>query len=232
MSVPAESLGAVRQHEEEARLVALVAPESMAADQYRVLLRRLDRAALARPMRTIAITSCARGEGRSTTAANLALTAAREGRDVVLVEADLKRPSVGRLFDLAPRAGLAEVSEGKAELAQAISRVGNLAVVCAGDARDADAVVRSPRLGATLETLRGSFPLVVLDAPPALALSDAGRLAACADGIVLVVRAGETPREVVRMAVEALPDRLVGIVLNGVEEPGYARYLREPAIGA
>jgi len=231
MSLPAENLGSIVHGRDETRLVALAAPESVAAEQYRVLLGRIDRAALARPLRTIVITSCARGEGRTVTATNLALTAARDGREVVLVECDLRRPSVAGLLDLAPRPGLAEVVEGRAELPQALTRVDGLTVLCAGEAGDIPAVVRSPRLPTPLDTLRASFSLVILDAPPALTLSDAGRLASTADGIVLVVRAGETPRDVVRMAVDALPDRLLGIVLNGVAEPGYARYLRNEAIG-
>jgi capsular exopolysaccharide synthesis family protein len=229
MSVPAPSLEVVAHHQEEGRLVALVSPESMAAEQYRVLLNRLDRICAERLLRTIAISSCGRGEGRSLTAANLCLTAAIENREVALVECDLRKPSLARLFDLAPRAGLAEVVEGKAELSQALSRVGKAAVLCAGEARDPVAVMRSPRLAATLDALRASHERVVLDAPPALALSDAGRLSTAADGVVLVVRAGETPRDVVRMAVEALSHRLVGIVLNCVEEPSYARYLRSEA---
>lgn len=229
MSVPAQSLEAVGHHQDEGRLVAMVAPDSMAAEQYRVLLNRLDRICSERVLRTIAITSAARGEGRSLTAANLCLTAAQENREVALVECDLRRPSLARLFDLAPRAGLAEIAEGKAELSQALSRFGNVAVLCAGETRDPAAVMRSPRVAATLETLRTSYPLVVLDAPPALALSDAGRLAAGVDGVVLVVRAGATPRDVVKMAVETLSHRLVGIVLNCIEEPSYARYLRNEA---
>ena len=220
----------VSPHHEDARLVVLAKPESMAAEQYRVLLARLDRIHGTRPMRAVAITSCARGEGRSVTAVNLALTAAREGREVALVECDLRKPSLARLLDLTPRGGLAEVIEGKVELAQALSRVDGVMVLCAGEARDPAAVMRNPRLAMTLDTLRASFPLVVLDAPPALALADTGRLATLADGIVLVVRAGETPRDVVRLAVETLGDRLLGIVLNGVEEPGYARYLRQEAL--
>ncbi len=229
MSVPAHSLEAMNHHQEEGRLVAMVAPESMEAEQYRVLLNRLDRICAERLLRTIAISSCARGEGRSLTAANLCLTAARENREVALVECDFRRPSLARLFDLAPRAGLGEVAEGKAELSQALSRVGNVAVLCAGESRDPAAVLRSPRLAAALDTLRSSFSLVVLDAPPALALSDAGRLATAADGVVLVIRAGATPRDVVKMAVETLSHRLVGIVLNCIEEPSYARYLRGEA---
>lgn len=230
MSVPAENLGTVLQPRDDARLVVLAEPESPAAEQYRLLLSRIDRAATARPLRTVAITSCARGEGRTVTAANLALSAARDGRDVALVECDLRRPSAAALFDLAPGPGLAEVVEGRADLSQALARVGGLAILPAGDASDVAAVLRSPRLAATMDTLRASFSTVVLDLPPALALSDAGRLATTADGIVLVVRAGETPRDVVRMAVDALPERLLGIVLNGVEESGYGRYLRDEAI--
>ena len=220
----------VSPHHEDARLVALAKPQSMAAEQYRVLLARLDRIHGTRAMRAVAITSCARGEGRSVTAVNLALTAAREGREVALVECDLRKPSLARLLDLTPRGGLAEVVEGKVELPQALSRVDGMMVLCAGEARDPAAVMRNSRLAMTLDTLRASFSLVVLDAPPALALADTGRLTSLADGIVLVVRAGETPRDVVRLAVETLGDRLLGIVLNGVEEPGYARYLRQEAL--
>ena len=174
MSVPAESLGTPILDADESRFVALADPESLAAEQFRQLLARLDRAAAARPLRTVAISSCGRREGRSTTAANLALTAVREGRDAVLVECDLRRPSLASLLGLAPRPGLAEVVEGKADLPQALARARGIAALCAG----------------------------------------------------------ETPREVVRMAVDALGDRVVGIVLNGVEENGYARYLRNDAIPA
>ncbi len=227
MSVSAENrLPPPAPQREDGRLVAMLDPESMAAEQYRVLLARLDRMKAARPMRVVAVTSCARGEGRSMTAANLALTAAREGREVALVECDLRRPSLAALFDLERHDGLAEVVEGNVELPHALVRVDGVMVLCAGEARDPAALLRNPRLAMTLDTLRASFPLVVLDAPPALALSDAARLSGTVDGMLLVVKAGETPRDVVRLAVEALGDRLLGIVLNGVEEPGYARYLR------
>lgn len=233
MNVAAETLPVTVPSHDEQLLVARSAPESLAAEQYRVLLRRIDRASAARPLRTVAVSSCGRGEGRSVVAANLALTAARDGREVLLVEGDLLRPSLERLLDLPPGPGLAELAEGKIDLGQAITRVHGLAVLRAGDVRDPAAVARSPRLAAALDTLRSSFALSVLDAPPALALGDAGRLASWADGVVLVVRAAATPREAVRLAVEELSDRLLGLVLNGVDEPGYARYLRGgDAVGA
>lgn len=216
--MPAETLQAtVPAGAREARLVAIAEPESPAAQQFRVLHQRLMRIAALRPLRTIAVTSAGRREGRTTTAANLALTAAQAGRATILVEADLRHPSLAARLDIAPRPGLAEVIEGTAELGQAVVRVGPLAVLCAGEARDAAALLRSPRAATVVEQLRIGYELVVLDAPPALAFSDGDPLAAAADGALLVVRAGTTPRQVVRLAVESLGDRAVGIVLNDVE---------------
>jgi capsular exopolysaccharide synthesis family protein len=214
--MPAETLKATHPGAATDGLVVLGAPGSAAAEQYRVLHQRLLQLAARRPLRVVAVTSAARGEGRTTTAANLALTAAQEGRSTLLVEADLRRPSLARLLGLAPRAGLAEVLDGTAELGQAVVRVGPLAVLCAGEAREAD-VTRRPRAATLLEQLRSAWDLVVLDAPPALAFADGDRIAAGADAALLVVRAGSTPREVVRLALEALGDRAAGIVLNDVD---------------
>jgi capsular exopolysaccharide synthesis family protein len=215
--MPAETLKATHTGAaQESRLVALDAPGSAAAEQYRVLHQRLLQLATRRPLRVVAVTSAARREGRTTTAANLALTAAQEGRATLLVDADLRHPALAALFGLAPRAGLAEVLDGTAELGQAIARVGSLAVLCAGELRD-EATARRPRAAAVMEQLRAAYDLVVLDAPPALAFSDGDRLAGAADAALLVVRAGTTPRQVVRLALESLGDRAAGIVLNDVD---------------
>ena len=215
--MPAETLQATLPAATAPRLVALAAPESAAAEQFRVLHARLLRMSARRPLRVVAVTSAGRREGRTTTAVNLALTAALEGRPTVLVEADLHRPSLAALLGLAPRAGLAEVLGGAAELGQAVARVGPLAVLVAGEPSDPAAALRSPRVPALVEQLRAAYDLVVLDAPPALAFTDGDRLAAAADGALLVVRAGATPRQVVRLTLDALGDRAAGIVLNDVD---------------
>ncbi len=216
--MPAETLqAALPDVAPESRLVALAAPESAAAEQFRVLHARLVRLAARRPLRVLAVTSAGRREGRTTVAANLALTAALEGRPTLLVEADLHRPSLAGLLGLAPRAGLADVLAGTAELGQAIARVGPLAILLAGEPRDAAAALRSPRAPAIVDQLRSAYDLVVMDAPPALAFTDGDRLASGADGALLVVRAGATPRAVVRLALDALGDRAAGVVLNDVD---------------
>jgi capsular exopolysaccharide synthesis family protein len=207
----------------EARLVALAAPDSAAAEQYRVLHQRVLRLAARRPLRVLAVTSAGRREGRTLTAANLAMTAAREGRATVLVEADLRRPSLARLLGLAPRPGIAEILAGRADLGQALIRIGPLALLLAGDAgSDPGALVRSVAAPGLLDQLRAAHDLVVLDAPPVLAFSDGDRLSGDADAALLVVRAGATPRQVVRLALDALGDRAVGIVLNDVDPAAVA----------
>jgi protein-tyrosine kinase len=235
--MPAETLQAAQPDHPASRLVALAAPESAAAEQYRVLYQRVLRLAARRPLRVLAVTSTGRGEGRTTTAANLALTAARDGRATLLVEADLRHPSLSRLLGLAPRPGVAEVLDGRAELGQAVTRLGPLALIVAAEARaaasegtpdvergfvpgsDVGALLRSPAAAAFVDQLRASFELVVLDSPPALAFSDGDRLSGEADAALLVVRAGTTPRQVVRLALDALGDRAAGLVLNDVD-PG------------
>jgi protein-tyrosine kinase len=218
----------------ESRLVAVGAPDSAAAEQFRVLHARLAQLGTRRPLRVVAVTSAARGEGRTTVAANLALTAAQEGRATLLLEADLRRPSLARLFGLAPRAGLAEVLDGAAELGQAIARVGALSVLCAGGAPEGSALQRTPRAASVMEQLRAEFDLVVVDAPPALAFSDGDRLAGAADGAILVVRAGMTPRQVVRLALETLGERVAGVVLNDVDTGAVAhgRWIYAGAVDA
>jgi capsular exopolysaccharide synthesis family protein len=221
--MPAESLqAAIPELHPEARLVALEAPESPAAGQYRVLWQRVLRLATSRPLRLLAITSAGRGEGRTTTAVNLALTAAVEGRATLLVEADLRHPTLARLLGLAPRTGVGEVIEGRAELAQALARLGPLAVLGAGLAQDPGAALRAPAAAALAERLRADWELVILDAPPALAFADGDRLSGEADAALLVVRAGWTPRQVVRTALDALGERAAGLVLNDVDRNGVA----------
>jgi capsular exopolysaccharide synthesis family protein len=210
------------------RLVSLTSPMGPAAEQYRILLHRL------RHMRqlrgeaiaggaVIAVTSAVRGEGVSITAGNLALTAAR-ARDakVALVDCDLRRGGIAGLFGLGTRAGLAEVLTGKTEIGEALGRFseGHLAVIASGRAPGAESasLLSGPRFGQTLALLRTLFDEIYLDVPPALATADAAVVAHKADGIVMVARAGVTPREQVASAVRALAGAPVwGMVLNGVE---------------
>lgn len=207
----------VARDEVDAQVVVLSAPWSAAAEQYRVLARRLE-PELRRGARRVGVTSAVAGEGRSTTAVNLALTLAGRMR-VALVDGHLRAPSVARLLGLPPRVGLAEVVEGRAALDEALVRFGrdDLHVLAAGLAEEPHATYAARRLGELLAALGERFDAVIVDGPPALPTADMLSLADALDGALLVVRAGATRREVLALALERLPTRLLGAVLHRVD---------------
>jgi len=220
--------GGAQETSIDERLVALTQPMGAAAEQYRMLLHRLRHIRSLRGEAiqggvVVAVTSSVRGEGVSITAANLALTAARS-RDakVAVVDCDLRRGGLAQLFGRGGRAGLADVLTGKTEVGEALGRFheGHLAVIGAGRAPGAESasLLAGPRFAQTLSLLRTLFDEIYLDVPPALATADAQVVAYKADGVVLVARAGTTPREQVASAARALTGAPVwGMVLNGVE---------------
>jgi capsular exopolysaccharide synthesis family protein len=206
-------------------LVAGLAPKSLAAEQYRTLRTRIAHTEGANALRTVLVTSPQKGEGKSITAANLALTMAQElQRRVVIVEADLRKPSLQHLFGLPPGAGLAEYLAGAAELKDIMKFLPdhNLTVIPAGSAPTNPAeLLGSTAMRRMLDQLRTRFDRVILDTPPVLPLADVAVLAPMVDGTMLVVRAGVTPKPAIENALRSFDSsRLIGVVLNesGMEE--------------
>src|SRR6185295_32662 len=185
-------------------LVAGLAPKSLAAEQYRQLRTRLAHAENAHAMRTVLVTSPQKGEGKSITAANLALTMAQElQRRVVIVEADLRKPSLQHLFGLPAGPGLAEYLVGAAELKDVMKFLPdhNLTVITAGTSPTNPAeLLGSTAMRRLLDQLRTRFDRVILDTPPVLPLADVAVLAPMVDGALLVVRAGVTPKPAIENA--------------------------------
>ena len=206
-------------------LVAGLAPKSLAAEQYRQLRTRLAHAENAHALRSVLVTSPQKGEGKSITAANLALTMAQElQRRVVLLEADLRKPSLQHLFGLPPGPGLAEFLAGAAELKDVMKFLPdyNLTVIPAGTMPTNPAeLLGSTAMRRMLDQLRTRFDRVILDTPPVLPLADVAVLAPMVDGALLVVRAGVTPKPAIENALRGFDSsRLIGIVLNesGLED--------------
>jgi capsular exopolysaccharide synthesis family protein len=206
-------------------LVAGLAPKSLAAEQYRQLRTRLAHAEGASNLRTVLITSPQKGEGKSVTSANLALTMAQElQRRVIIVEADLRKPSLQHLFGLPPGPGLSEYLSGAAELKDVMQFLPdhNLTVIHAGGAPANPAeLLGSTAMRRLLDQLRTRFDRVILDTPPVLPLADVAVLAPLVDGTLLVVRAGVTPKPAIENALRAFDSsRLLGVVLNesGMEQ--------------
>ena len=200
-------------------LVAGLAPKSLAAEQYRQLRTRLAHAEGAGNLRTVLVTSPQKGEGKSVTSANLALTMAQElQRRVVIVEADLRKPSMQHLFGLPAGPGLTEYLAGAAELKDVMQFLPehNLTVIHAGStATNPAELLGSTAMRRLLDALRTRFDRVILDTPPVLPLADVAVLAPMVDGMLMVVRAGVTPKPAIENALRAFDSsRLLGIVLN------------------
>jgi capsular exopolysaccharide synthesis family protein len=206
-------------------VVALTAPASAAAEQFRTLYFRLERLRRVRPAKVVAITSAVEGEGKTLTALNLALTAARAtiDRRVLLVDADLRLGQVAELLGVPNTPGLKEVLEGGAEARDVVRRFQGerLAVVpSGGPAAEPTQLLASPRMHALLGRIREHFDEAYLDLPPTLPFADAAILGAMADGVLLVIRAGQTPAPQVYQAIEHLAGApIVGCVLNGAQRP-------------
>jgi protein-tyrosine kinase len=204
-------------------LVSAITPHSAIAEQYRAIRSRITQHEDHAPLRTVMVTSPGGGEGKSVTAANLALTMAQEfQRRVVLVDADLRRPSVQALFGIDEGGpGLSEVLAGEATLDEVLVNLPDyrLTVLPAGSTPQFPTeLLGSAAMRRTLDLLRARFDRVLLDLPAVMPLADVGTVAPLADGVVMVVRAGVTQRPALDQALTTLEDtKILGVVLNEVK---------------
>jgi capsular exopolysaccharide synthesis family protein len=187
-------------------------------EQYRRLAAGLHQAQATTGIKVIMISSALPGEGKTLTSSNLSLTLSESyHRRVLLIDADLRRPSLHRLFKVPGSPGFTDclrVAEDRAIRPHQISS--NLSLLVAGTpSADPMAVLTSTRIRHILDDAREAFDWVVVDTPPIGLLPDAALVAANVDATLLVVKAGETPFELVKRAVDAVgSDRLLGVVLN------------------
>jgi succinoglycan biosynthesis transport protein ExoP len=198
--------------------------EIPAAEAYRSLRTSVQMLGVERPLSTIQFTSSVSAEGKSTTAANLAMVLADAGQRVVIVDCDLRSPTLHHVFGVSLAPGLTSVLGQGVDLAAALQRVvvgdHDLAVLAAGPIPpNPSELLGSRRTAEVLFKLQSEFDVVVIDSPPALPVTDAMTLSTWVDGVVLVISAGLTKRKQVRATVEVLRQvaaPLTGLVLNRV----------------
>lgn len=215
-------LGGVQYDSNAARrpLVTDLDSHAPRVEAFRVLRTNLQFVRIDRSSKVIVITSSLPGEGKTTTAVNLAITLAQAGQRTCLLEADLRRPKVAEYLRLEGAVGLTTVLIGRTPLAEALQPWGeqDLAVLTSGTIPPNPAeLVQSHEMRLVIDELRTRFDVIIVDAPPLLPVTDAALLAAEADGAVLVVRHGTTTREQLRGAAErlqAVGGRVVGAVLS------------------
>lgn len=213
------------------RLVVGPSPNYTLVEQFRHLAAALHHAQLRAGTKTVMITSAVEAEGKTTTAANLALTFSHSHRRrVLLVDADLRRPSIHGLFQLSNREGLTDALKVVTPDAPLpLHRVSpTLSVLTAGDpSLDPMSVLVSDMMREFMREAAQQYDWVVLDTPPVALLSDANLLSAMIDAAIIVVSANTTPYPLVRRAVEAIgPTKVLGTVLNRAKRAGLGERYR------
>jgi capsular exopolysaccharide synthesis family protein len=203
----------------DVHLAAALAPQSLAAEQYRSLRTRIKRAENGRAIRAIVVTSPNKGDGKSLTAANLAITMAQEFQQrVLLVDGDLRRPAVHKMFGVQEGQGLSDVLMGATDLNQVLIDVPeyHLTLLPAGSLPSHPAeLLGSAAMRRVLDNLRTRFDRILIDMPPVAPLADLQIVAPMADGLLMIVRAGVTPKPAIERALAGLDiSKVLGLVLN------------------
>lgn len=214
----------------ELNMVAKWRPLSMVAEQFRVAATRLVLSSANQKSTVIVVTSALKGEGKSTTASNLAYVLAQDlGKQTLLVDCDFKRPMLHAYTGVPLKPGLVEAIYGDAPLEACLHRSGDVSLwVLPSGRRDHRLVdlTKIPQIMGILTELRARFEFIILDAPPILPLADMNLLASMAEMLVLVVRAGVTHHELVQKSLKALkPLSRAGVILTGYDQGSDTKYL-------
>jgi capsular exopolysaccharide synthesis family protein len=213
-------------HDKRMELVAQHLPKSQMSEAFRALRTSILLSQAEHPPQVILVTSALPREGKTTAAANLAVTLAQLGDSTVLVDADLRKPGIGRLLNLGTGkyAGLSSYLAGVSSL-DLVSvphpAIPNLVAIPTGPLPPNPAdLLSSHKLADAIVELRAKFKFIVIDSPPVMAATDAVILSVQADGVLLVVRSGETPKVAftrTRDLLTSVKSRILGVVLNAVD---------------
>jgi len=227
------ALGVSSSSREAVELVTHARPQSQMAESYRALRTSLLLSNLGTPPKVVMVTSARPQEGKTTTSINTAVVLAQKGVRVLLIDADLRRPSIHKALGLGPRTGLSNVLTGSTALEQAILRsavLSNLFILPAGTPPPNPAeLLASSNMRDLLLDLRDKYDHIVIDTPPTLSVTDAVVLSPRVDAIVLVIRSGQTTKQALRRSRDILMQvnaRVTGVLLNAVDltSPDYYYY--------
>lgn len=227
-------LGLIPQMDEtSSQLIMQYDGRSPVSEAYRTLRSNIKFTSLDRPIRTLLVTSPTAGEGKSTTISNIAISMAMNGMRVILMDTDLRRPTVHRVFGASNEKGLTNILVDEMSADQVIqnTEVQNLQIITSGPIPPNPAeILESTRMQQLITSLRDRCDILLLDSPPVVVVTDAAVLGSTLDGVVLVVESGKVPRQVAKRALELLQNgksKVLGVVVNKVNvehEGGYYYY--------
>jgi capsular exopolysaccharide synthesis family protein len=212
-----------REKAVDAHLVTISFPFSSIAESYRQMRTNLQFAKGGTPVKTLMLTSPAPGEGKSTTVSNLAVAFAQTGKKVLLIDADLRRPTLHSLFRVERGNGLTEFIRGKATLASVVRRtkVENLDLITSGDIPPNPAeILGSDEMREFIANATKTYDMVLFDTSPVLAVTDPAVISTMTDGVIVVVSSGTTRMQDLEQAVELMEGvggKVAGVVLNNFD---------------
>jgi capsular exopolysaccharide synthesis family protein len=195
-------------------------------EQYRKLAATLHHVQVERGIKVLMISSAVASEGKTLTSTNIALTLSESyGKKVLIIDADLRRPTLHQIFNLPNLAGLSDALRSEKDRTVPLTQVASRLTALTAGRPDADPMsgLTSPRMRRIVQDAAAIFDWVIIDTPPAGLLPDAKLITQLAEAAILVIRAGRAPMQLVMQAVEALGrERIVGVVLNGIDHKASA----------
>lgn len=204
----------------ETKLIMEVNPGSHIAEAYRNLRTNIQFSSWDHDVQVLAVTSTQRGEGKSTTISNLAVSYAQEGKNVILIDADLRRPSLQRMFSLPNKIGLSNILANQYPYSEVVRKtyIENLSIIPSGMIPpNPSELLSSGNLDLLLENLKSQYDIILLDTPPIMAVADGLVIASKSDGVIFVVQVGKASRQLIKKSkakLEHVKANILGVVLN------------------
>ncbi|WP_036711157.1 CpsD/CapB family tyrosine-protein kinase [Paenibacillus pinihumi] len=212
----------MRRSINDTNLVTLTNPKSPISEAYRTLRTNIQYSAIDTSIQVVMVVSTQMDEGKTTTITNLAIAYAQEGKRVLLIDADMRKPSIHHVFALTNRVGLSSILSNQFNVQDVISDtpVDNLSIISAGPIPpNPSEMLGSQKLKVLLAEMREQYDMILFDTPPIMAVTDSLILSALCDGVVLVVQAGKVKKDLVkktRASLQHVNAPLLGTVLNNV----------------
>jgi capsular exopolysaccharide synthesis family protein len=222
----------VHDDEHHTDLITLISPRSTTSESYRAIRTSILFSSADVVPQIIVVTSAGPSEGKTSCASNLAVTMSQAGARVLLLDCDMRRPRIHTIFGVSRNVGLSNIMVGTAPAEKAIftTKVPNLDIIPSGPLPpNSSEILGSKKMRSFLESVRKKYNRIIIDTPPISILTDAVVLSNAADGMLLVIRAGETPRQMILGSVDKLRTvnaHILGAILNGIDagREGYYYY--------